>query len=164
MVFALKQFLVNAAYYFVTVGLFPWALLTVENSLGLRHYTDFWLRITGLLVGMVGVGIQCWCIYLFHNEGKGTPSPLLPTSHLIMRGPYAFCRNPMNVGELAVFIALALWFGSIALLVYTIMSLVIFNFFIVFWEEPVTASRFGEMYGRYCASVPRWIPRLGKRR
>ncbi|MFQ5459073.1 MAG: methyltransferase family protein, partial [Myxococcota bacterium] len=34
-----------------------------------------------------------------------------------------------------------------------------FHAFIVLYEEPVLRRKFGETYTRYCARVPRWIPR-----
>jgi len=36
----------------------------------------------------------------------------------------------------------------------------VFHAFVLSYEEPTERRRFGAEYARYCAAVPRWIPRL----
>jgi protein-S-isoprenylcysteine O-methyltransferase Ste14 len=36
------------------------------------------------------------------------------------------------------------------------------HLFVLFYEEPTLRKQFGEEYERYRASVPRWIPKIGR--
>ncbi|MBI5239975.1 MAG: isoprenylcysteine carboxylmethyltransferase family protein [Elusimicrobia bacterium] len=100
---------------------------------------------------------------MFQREGRGTPSPAwpaLPPVRLVTLGPYRLVRNPMNIGEVALFLALAGWFGSGMLLLYAIASGLTFHLFVRLREEPAHRSKFGAAYKEYCASVARWWPRV----
>lgn len=79
-------------------------------------------------------------------------------SDLINKGPYAFVRNPMYVGNFLLVIgfmiaAKTFWIGILTLgLFYTQY------YFIVRYEESILTSKFGSEYHSYLRSVPRWIP------
>jgi len=69
-------------------------------------------------------------------------------------------RNPMNVGEVAVFLALAAWFGSLALVMYALLGWSALHMFVVLYEEPQLARRFGAAYEKYRCEVERWMPKV----
>jgi protein-S-isoprenylcysteine O-methyltransferase Ste14 len=46
------------------------------------------------------------------------------------------------------------------LLGYAGALLLAFHLFVVTYEEPTLRRRFGASHERYCAAVPRWLPRL----
>ena len=151
---------INAAYYLLTLGLGPWLFLRIENRVGLDRYPIWWLRGIGIAIGFAGISLQVWCIFLLQKVGRGTPSPALPPKRLVHTGPYRFVRNPLNIGELALFLALSAWFGSLALLLYAALAWVAFHVFIVSREEPRNITEFGNEYARYRENVNRWTPRL----
>lgn len=62
-----------------------------------------------------------------------------------------------------MYVAVLLVFQASALLGYAAVC-VGFNLFILAYEEPVLRRQFGEAYRRSCAAVPRWIPRLRRRK
>jgi len=66
----------------------------------------------------------------------------------------------MNIGEVILFLALALWFASPLLLVYALLAAIAFHLFIAIYEEPQHLKRFGEEYSVYRAKANRWIPKL----
>jgi protein-S-isoprenylcysteine O-methyltransferase Ste14 len=75
---------------------------------------------------------------------------------LLATGPYAFSRNPMYVGELALWLGWALLFGSAvvlaaALLLFASMTRLIRS------EETALAAEFGADYRAYQDAVPRWL-------
>lgn len=109
-------------------------------ALGLPLFVDFALR--------------------FVREGRGTPAPIAPTVVLVVGGPYRFTRNPGYVAVLALIVGQALWFGSPACLLYAAAIAIGFHLFVIANEEPTLRRRYGEQYERYCAVVPRWLPRL----
>jgi len=96
----------------------------------------------------------------FVREGLGTPVPIAPPTELVVGGVYRYVRNPMYLALASTVLGQALILGSRKLLLYvTVMALPV-SAFVRFQEEPRLASTFGEQYERYCANVPRWVPRL----
>ncbi len=114
----------------------------------------------GLIPAILGTMTYVWCAWCFTSLGKGTPAPIAPPKNLVIKGPYVHVRNPQYVGILLILFGEALLFESAALLVYAGFAFLIFHTLIICYEEPTLSLRFSESYNRYCASVPRWIPRL----
>ena len=155
-----RNIVTNLLYYGVTLAGLPWAVLYIEDSLGLDREGVASLRIVAVALALAGLTLQLWCITLFQRIGRGTPSPLLPPRQLVLAGPYRWLRNPMNMGEVAVFLALAAWFGSRALAAYALLAWLAFHMFVVLYEEVGLARRFGGRYETYRREVGRWIPKL----
>jgi protein-S-isoprenylcysteine O-methyltransferase Ste14 len=66
----------------------------------------------------------------------------------------------MYIGWLLVLAGETLLFQSPGLFEYFIITFGLFFFFILFYEEPSLADKFGAPYERYRKSVQRWIPHL----
>jgi protein-S-isoprenylcysteine O-methyltransferase Ste14 len=112
-----------------------------------------------VLVGVGGTVITS-AFVRFVREGLGTPMPMAPPSDLVVGGVYRYVRNPMYLALASTVLGQALILGSRRLLLYvTVMAPPVYAF-VRFHEEPVLERRFGEPYERYCANVPRWLPRL----
>jgi protein-S-isoprenylcysteine O-methyltransferase Ste14 len=111
---------------------------------------------------LVGVGstVIPSAFVRFVREGLGTPIPMAPPSALVVGGVYRYVRNPMYLALASTVLGQALILGSRRLLLYVaVMALPVYTF-VRFHEEPVLERTFGEPYERYCANVPRWLPRL----
>jgi len=96
----------------------------------------------------------------FALEGLGTPAPVLPTQHLVVKGFYRYVRNPMYVAVVSIIIGQGLLLGNVALLVYAAVAWVAFFGFVLSYEEPKLRKTYGAEYQAYCARVPRWIPHV----
>ncbi|MDQ3817318.1 MAG: isoprenylcysteine carboxylmethyltransferase family protein [Acidobacteriota bacterium] len=155
----LKNVLINLLYYAITLIALPSLILYAESYLGIVRHPTTILRAFSILLGLVGAFLQLWCIALFQSHGRGTPTPALAPERLVTKGPYAHVRNPMNIGEVTLFLALALWFASPILTAYAVLAALAFHLFIVTWEEPEHKRRFGKGYSAYKAGVNRWIPK-----
>ena len=156
-----KNLLLNLVYYAVTVVVAPMICVGIDARWGLSPPTSSWiLKTASMLLAAAGAGLQFWCIVLFQRLGRGTPSPAIPPLRLVTAGPYRLIRNPMNLGELSVFVGLSGWFASPALLLYTAVAAIAFHLFVVYWEEPAHVRRFGEPYTRYRKCTGRWLPRV----
>ncbi|HKC62415.1 MAG TPA: methyltransferase [Pyrinomonadaceae bacterium] len=156
----LKNILINLLYYGATLIILPSIILYAESFIGITRHPSTILRAAATLLALAGAILQLRCIALFQSLGRGTPSPALAPKRLVTKGPYARVRNPMNIGEVILFLALALWFASPLLLAYAVLAALSFHLFIVVWEEPQHLRRFGKEYSAYKTSVNRWIPKL----
>lgn len=114
-------------------------------------------------IGLITIGIAIYvstAFWGFALIGGGTPAPIAPTKILVVRGLHHYVRNPMYIGVALVIAGQAWLFHSEHIAVYLVCVLFIVHLFVVFYEEPTLHRHFGEEYDRYCASVPRWIPRI----
>jgi protein-S-isoprenylcysteine O-methyltransferase Ste14 len=120
-----------------------------------------WPQIAGMLLGGAGAMIALWCVIAFVRIGKGTPAPFDPPCRLVIRGPYRFVRNPMYIGGALAFLGVALFYESLALLMYGGILLLGAHLFVVLYEEPTLRGSFGQEYEMYCHRVRRWWPGAG---
>jgi protein-S-isoprenylcysteine O-methyltransferase Ste14 len=77
---------------------------------------------------------------------------------LVDTGPFAWVRNPLYLGNVALWVGFAL----VARLPWLAPIFAVLLFFeyhaIVSWEEGLLASRIGTAYVEYTTRVPRWVP------
>ena len=116
------------------------------------------LRAAGAIAMLLGGAFVLWCIFDFATVGRGTLAPVDAPTTLVMTGPYQYVRNPMYVAVLLIVAGEAVFFGSVTLVLYTILLTVAFHNFIVRYEEPSLVRTFGAHYLQYCRAVPRWWP------
>ena len=94
--------------------------------------------------------------------GGATRTRNVGAAHLVTSGPYAHMRNPLYLGNIAIYLGYALASG--ALFPYLPMLVLLYFSFqyalIVALEEKTLAELFGEEYAEYCRKVPRLWPRL----
>lgn len=119
--------------------------------------SSVWL--IGLFPLLIGIALYFWCAGAFTFIGKGTPAPIDAPIFLVREGPYRWVRNPMYIGVFSVLIGEAILFHSLSLVGYILLAGIVVHLFVVFYEEPQLARRFGESYERYLRTVPRWLPR-----
>jgi len=113
----------------------------------------------GLLL-VCGAVLYFRCAWDFAVRGRGTPAPVDPPRELVVSGPYKYVRNPIYLGVLAMVIGEAALYRANILLGYAGALFLAFHLFVVTYEEPTLRRKFGAAHERYCASVPRWLPRL----
>lgn len=136
-------------------------------ALGVRRYDESvniivpdWAEIPGMIAIVLGSFIVLSCLEQFVVRGEGTPAPFDAPEHLVAAGPYRVVRNPMYLGALIIVAGLGLLLRSFSIILLSSAMSVLFHLFVVLYEEPTLKRRFGEAYERYCAGVPRWIPRV----
>jgi protein-S-isoprenylcysteine O-methyltransferase Ste14 len=82
---------------------------------------------------------------------------------LAITGPYAYVRHPQYVGFIAILLGFLLQWP-------TILTLAMFPLLVAMYvhlahtEEREVRAEFGEVYDRYAAVTPGWLPKLGGRR
>jgi len=139
----------------IVAGLAPW-LITRWQGLT----ASIALIVPGAILIAGGIAMLLHAFTRFALEGSGTPAPVAPTETLVVGGIYRHVRNPMYVSVFAIILAQVLLFGSAALLLYGVLVAAACVAFVLFYEEPTLARRYGESYETYRRSVPGWLPRL----
>jgi len=140
----------------MVAGLIPWWISRwkVQPSFfGLEP-----LRWIGVLLIVLSLPVLLESFGRFAVEGLGTPAPVLPTQHLVVKGFYRYVRNPMYVAVASIILGQALLLGNSYLLFYGAVVWTAFHAFVLSYEEPKLLSTYGAEYQAYCGRVRRWLP------
>ena len=155
--------ILGSALFFVlapgtVAGLIPWWITRWEFR---QPFLDLEAtRVVGIVLIVAGAPGLVDSFARFALQGLGTPAPIAPTENLVVTGLYRYVRNPMYVAVVVVILGQAVLFGDWRLIVYAMLVWLGFHAFVVGYEEPTLARRFGTRYDDFRANVPRWIPRL----
>ena len=118
------------------------------------------LRWGGGALIVLGAAILLESFARFVVKGFGTPAPVAPPTRLVVSGLYGYVRNPMYVGVIFAVAGQALLFADARLIWYALVAWLLFHLFVLVYEEPTLRVTFGDEYERFCANVPRWLPRI----
>jgi protein-S-isoprenylcysteine O-methyltransferase Ste14 len=113
-------------------------------------------RAAALIFLGAGVLLAASALLLFRRTHTSLV-PIKPTTALVVRGPYRLTRNPMYLGLLCVYIAVALWFGLIWALILVPLVVLAVQRLAITKEERYLEQKFGDAYRQYRAHVRRWI-------
>jgi protein-S-isoprenylcysteine O-methyltransferase Ste14 len=80
-----------------------------------------------------------------------------PSTALVVSGPYQLTRNPMYLGLLCLYLAVAFWFGVVWALILGPLLVLVMQRLVIAKEERYLEHKFGEAYRQYRAHVRRWI-------
>jgi protein-S-isoprenylcysteine O-methyltransferase Ste14 len=114
----------------------------------------------GLSFILAGLSLGFWSNYVQFTIGRGTPVPVMATQNLIVQPPYAYCRNPMALGAIALYLGIAIWLGSLSALGMVLLPAVCLLIYIKLLEEKEMQLRFGDDYLEYRRRTPFLIPRF----
>jgi protein-S-isoprenylcysteine O-methyltransferase Ste14 len=78
---------------------------------------------------------------------------------LAVGGPYAYTRNPLYLGTLLMALGAAASVSSPGVVVAMAVAMYANYLYVIRAEEQALQGRFAERYLRYCALVPRLVPR-----
>jgi protein-S-isoprenylcysteine O-methyltransferase Ste14 len=131
----------------------------VDNCLGISSfYNGLGNIIIGIVAIIVGGIFAIWTIEIQIRLASGTPFPMLPTKKLLIVGPFTYCRNPMTLGTIIVYVGISILIGSFsALIVVAIFAAILIGYLIII-EEKELEMRFGNEYIEYKKKTPFIIP------
>jgi protein-S-isoprenylcysteine O-methyltransferase Ste14 len=110
---------------------------------------------TGVILVALGEAMRLWSVRQIGAISRTRSDRLGP---LVTSGPFAFVRNPLYLGNVALWAGFALsarlpWLAPI------FVAILAFQYHaIVRWEERLLEERLGERYYTYTSRVPRWVP------
>jgi protein-S-isoprenylcysteine O-methyltransferase Ste14 len=115
----------------------------------------------GLALVVLGEGLRLWGVHHIGVISRTRSDRLGP---LVASGPFALVRNPLYLGNIALWVGFAVTAGLVWLAPVFVAVLAFEYHAIVRWEERLLDQRLGESYRLYAVQVPRWVPRLPDRR
>ena len=147
-----SRFLVPPVYFLVALLL-----------MGFFHRVAPWARVLeapyrygGVVLMALALGLILWAALLFRRAGTNI-RPYLPSTALVLDGPYRFTRNPMYLGMAGTLLGAAVFLGSLTPLIVipAFMALIAERFIVP--EEAKLEAAFGRGYVDYKARVRRWL-------
>jgi len=110
-----------------------------------------------------GLLLLGWSTLTQWRHGHGTPAQLAPTQRLVTTGPYALCRNPIELGAILYYLGLGTMLDSLGNgIICAILAALLGTAYHYLFEEAELAARFGEEYLIYREKTPFLIPRFKK--
>lgn len=140
----------------IVVGYLPYRILAPVRVPQLDEWS--WAQYGGIAAVAMGASALVWCIWAFAHHGRGTLAPFDEPPKMVVKGPYRYVRNPMYAAVVLILLGESSVFSSAGLLLYTSLFFVVFNVFIIGFEEPRLLSKHGTEYVEYSKQVGRWLP------
>jgi protein-S-isoprenylcysteine O-methyltransferase Ste14 len=119
------------------------------------------LVMLGAVLAALGEAIRLWGVRHIGAISRTRSDRLGP---LVVSGPFALVRNPLYLGNVALWVGFAVC-ARLPWLAPIFIAILAFEYHaIVRWEEQLLEQRLGERYRTYVGQVPRWIPNTTRRR
>jgi protein-S-isoprenylcysteine O-methyltransferase Ste14 len=124
-----------------------------------------WLNnLLGGMAVIVGGALVIWSVSVQYKFGQGTPAPVVPTQKLVVKGPYAYTRNPMTLGAALFYLGVGVWLGSLPVIGMVLLIFASLLVYIFHHETKELAQRFGADYLAYKQNTPFLFPRFRKKK
>ena len=162
----LKSLLIRSGHFFFKArdAVFPIVLLAL--AFGTRPLVingdwtlDRWLDLLGFSVAMTGQLLRISVIGFAYIIRGGRDRKIFAET-LVQRGLFAHSRNPLYLGNMLIYLGIAIVHGS---LWFYAIGLPFFAFAyasLVAAEEDFLGQKFGAEYDAYCRRVNRFLPSL----
>lgn len=115
-----------------------------------------WEQFIGLLFVAVGAGTSSFAAAIFQARDT-TRNPWGEPTAFVVQPPYTGTRNPMYLGLATMLFGLAIFFGSIVMLLAPAVFIAVIDRMVIPREEETMERRFGQDYRDYTYRVRRWI-------
>jgi protein-S-isoprenylcysteine O-methyltransferase Ste14 len=116
-----------------------------------------WEQVIGLLFVAFGAGLSSFAAAIFQAR-ETTRKPWGEPTKFVEQPPFTWTRNPMYLGLTATLFGLAIFFGSIVMLLLAPpVFFAVIDRMVIPREEETMERLFGQDYVAYKDSVRRWI-------
>lgn len=129
----------------------------------MRAFLGGWLPLprlageaAGGLVLLAGVVMAAAAISAFSEAGEKLP-PATPSNALLTHGVFRRSRNPVYLSMILVGTGFGLATLNLWMILTSLATAAILNFFVIPQEEDYLMRRFGTDYAAYRARVRRWL-------
>jgi protein-S-isoprenylcysteine O-methyltransferase Ste14 len=114
------------------------------------------LTLLGAAITAGGEFLRIWGVHHIGAISRTRSERLGP---LVASGPFAYVRNPLYLGNIALWVGFALTARLVWLAPVVGALLGLEYHAIVRWEERLLEARLAGAYREYAAMVPRWLPK-----
>jgi protein-S-isoprenylcysteine O-methyltransferase Ste14 len=124
------------------------------------------LNLIGLTLLIIGTLLHIWTGKLLSLWGLiGLPEVYeVMEGRLVRTGAFTVVRHPTYLSHTLMFSGIFLISGVITVSLITLLDFIVIHLFIIPLEEKELTLRFGEDYRKYKNEVPRFFPRLKRRK
>lgn len=136
----------------------PLGVVEVQGGLGVPCFSHPWQLPASTSLLTLASGLGLWSAISMVKSGGGTPLPMAQAPRLVISGPYRLIRNPMAVAGILQAVSVGWLLGSVPVIGYALMGIIIWNRFVRPTEEADLFRRFGQSYEEYRSRVRLWIP------
>jgi len=156
LLFGMIFFLVFLPAIFICFG------FLIRNSIHIR--LDKTVEVVISIMSLIlGIFFLVWTTIYLWKIGGGVPTPNAPTQHLVTKGPYKLCRNPIEFGAIFYYFGIGTIIEGITVgVICLLLGLIIGSAYHKFIEESELEIRFGDEYKQYKKDTPFLIPRFRK--
>src|SRR5919197_2817199 len=113
----------------------------------------------GIALTVSGEALRMWGVRHIGVISRTRSDRLGP---LVESGPFRHLRNPLYVGNIALWVGFAITARLLWLAPIVLVLLGLEYHAVVRWEEQLLESRLGAAYRVYASRVPRWIPKSNR--
>lgn len=148
---------------------FPWPPLVMLAALAIGAVLHFFLPLpwfgsplsdiltaVGFLLVLAAIAIEITVLMTMHRA-RTTIRPDRRARHLVTRGPFAFSRNPIYLGNATLIFGIGLLTGIVWFLPLAFLDAWATRKIAIEPEERHLEERFGKAYRGYAKKVRRWI-------
>jgi protein-S-isoprenylcysteine O-methyltransferase Ste14 len=135
----------------------PMGISIAEIEAGLQRFPPQFLLASALL--LLATLLTLWSAFTFALAGSGTPLTIDPPREFVTSGPYAYVRHPFVIGVVAQIVALGIALGSVPVIAYAALIMVVWYYGIRPGEERTLIERFGDDARKYFQNVRGFRPR-----
>ncbi len=111
---------------------------------------------SGVSLIIFGIIVNLWTDSLFKRH-QTTVKPHNMPSRFIPTGPFRLSRHPMYLGMFSILLGSALILGSLSVLIFPVIFIIMIEKFYIPAEERNLKKKFNEEYLSYKKRVRRWI-------
>jgi protein-S-isoprenylcysteine O-methyltransferase Ste14 len=141
----------------------PWPPILLLGAIGATLLLE-WLLPTptgvhpavGAVFVAAALGLDGWAMFTMWRA-KTNILPHRPADRLVTRGPFAYTRNPIYLGNVCLIVGIGLAVGSLWGLAAAAADALLTHRLAVLREERHLAERFGDPWRRYAGRTPRWV-------
>lgn len=138
----------------LVLGRFMPSLLNLQ-MVGYLPFGEAQVWLGRMIIG-AAIAMDLWVLAIFKKH-KTNIRPDRPAETLVTSGPFAFSRNPIYVGNVAIIFGFAVMKGSLWYLLLVPMVFILIERLAIRREEAHIAARFGPAWDEYAARVRRWL-------
>jgi len=163
-----QRFLATLLAGVIFVFLIPFGLVVLAPRLDQRLLLspipigNVVLVISALMI-LFGFVFAMWSIFAQLLFARGTPLPMMATQELLVSGPFRYCRNPMSLGTILIYVGISLLIRSWSALGIAVIISGLLIVYLKRIEERELEMRFGDTYLEYKKKTPFLIPKFPQR-